>query len=85
MVRQDRGIDDPDQQCASQPELDHHEARTDRRVRSDHALELPAHDALLEDGRLSRRREHRRHQTCTGILSERIVNQRNGDTLIRSS
>ena len=69
MVRQDRGVDDPNQQRAAQPELDHHEAGTDRRVRPDHALELSAHDALLEDGRLPRRRKHRRHQTCTGILS----------------
>ena len=85
MVRQDRGSDDPDQQRAAEPKPDHYKARTDRRVRTDHALELPAHDALLEDGRLSRRREHRRHQTCTGILSDRILNQRKGDILIRSS
>ena len=68
MVRQDRGFDDPDKQRASQPEPDHYEAGTDRRVRPHHALELSANDALVEDGSLPRRREYRRHQTCTGIL-----------------
>ena len=73
MVRQDRGVDDPDQPRAAQSELDHNEAGADRRVRTNHAVELSAHDALLEDGRLSRGWKHRRHQTRTGIcVSGRI-------------
>lgn len=45
-----------------------------RRVWSDHSVELPAHDVVVEDGRLPRSWQHRRHEArgCKYIHSSRI-------------
>ena len=67
MVRQDPGLHRAHLKREAKQEPVRDEAGADRGVRAGHALELPAHDVVLEDGRVSGGRKHGSHQAGAGL------------------